>query len=207
MAKKIKKKIQPAKQPVIGPEKQQVVLYPQAGDNNQFIEQLENLKKVGPGGAREGAGRKPGSTKEVLAAEKMGSVANPAITGLLQIPFEVWAQITKIASLALTDKEAELLSLPATQLVNFYLPAVDNPIYLVWASLVGTASYIMLPRLYEFKKLRDEKEKLAGDKIPGKDSSVVTDGDVAGQHLAPAGPADGINFPKDKDIKPIEIKT
>jgi len=159
MAKVKKTKIVKQKKsgPVIGPDKLKVVLYPRAGDNPDFVKQLEDLKKVGPGGAREGAGRPPGSTKEAIAADKMGSIANPAIVGLLKIPFELWAQLTKLDNMALTDKEAELIGLPATQLVNYYLPVSDNPIYLVWASLVGTASYIMLPRMCELKKIRAQR--------------------------------------------------
>jgi len=178
--------------PVIGPEKLKVVLYPHAGDNPEFVKQLEDLKKVGPGGAREGAGRPAGSTKEVIAAEKMGTVANPAIVGLLKIPFELWAQLTKFDSMALTDKEAELIGLPATQLVNYYLPVSDNPIYLVWASLVGTASYIMLPRLYELKKIRAQRVGKSSAEPDGKATAEgATDGVGAGLPFVKKDPPAG----------------
>lgn len=178
MKKQPKKK--PPKPATVGPDKQNVKMYPQAGDNPEFVEKLQDLKKVGPGGARENAGRPPGSTAEKIAAEKMGTIANPAIIGLLKLPFELWAQLTKLDSMALTEDEAKLLGLPATQLVNYYLPQTDNPVYLVWASLVGTASYIMLPRLYELKKIRDKKAAQSTGKAGGekkdRDAQDTTDG-------------------------------
>jgi hypothetical protein len=173
------------KPPVIGPEKQNIKLYPQAGDNKEFVQQLENLKKVGPGGAREGAGRPAGSTDKVIAAEKMGTAANPAIIGLLKIPFELWAQLTKLDSMSLTDKEVELLGVPATQLVNYYMPVMDNPVYLAWASLIGAASYIMLPRFYQLKKIRDEKATVKAGVKTGTDALGGTDAANAGQNLQP----------------------
>jgi len=187
---------------VIGPEKKKVKIYPQAGDNPDFVQTLENLKKVGPGGAREGAGRPAGSTKEIIIADKMGTVANPAIIGLLKIPFELWAQLTKLDSMSLTEKEVELLGLPATQLVNYYMPTMENPVYLAWASLVGACSYIMLPRFYELKKIRDEKTRttVEAGAEPGKDAPGATDGANAGLNLnkdkQPTGPH---GFPIEKN--------
>jgi hypothetical protein len=194
----MRKKKKSQKPAVVGPEKQNIKLHPQAGDNPEFVKQLEDLKKVGPGGAREGAGRPAGSTTEKIASEKMGTAANPAIVGLLKLPFELWAQLTKLDDMALTENEAKLLGLPATQLVNYYLPQTDNPVYLVWASLVGIASYIMLPRLYKLKKIKDEKTVQgtgeAGAEEKGKDAHSTTDGAGAGPSLSAP-----------QEFKPVQI--
>lgn len=164
----------------IDKERQNITPMPQGGDNPEFVKQLSDIAnppKENRGGVREGAGRPIGTNDRALALKAMGDKARPEIVGLIRLPFVVWSQLVKIDSIELTEKEAELIGLPASQLIGYYIPDTENPIVIAWAGLVGALSAIMIPRMAAIKRANDQK---AGIK------AIDGVGSVNGQARVPA---------------------
>lgn len=81
---------------------------------------------------------------------------NPLFIPILKIPFDAWAETVKADSLRLSEKELNSITLPVTQLVNYYLPKMPAIVY-AWSGLVLSLFAIMQPRLALIRELKKKK--------------------------------------------------
>lgn len=109
------------------------------------------------GGAREGAGRTPGLTAEKAKVKNLPQYPSNPIKQGSQALFDLWASAAKIEQLALSEDEADLLSLPVTQLAEYYFPGMIPEIAGTWVMMIFAVTRIMKPRIKlieEIRKLR-----------------------------------------------------
>ena len=95
-----------------------------------------------------------GMGDDLAAVNRLPEKPNEAICAVLEMPFDLWAELNKMPELALTKEEARKLGLPVTQLLEFYFPGKIPVIAWVWMSLVGATANIVKPR---FKVLSQRK--------------------------------------------------
>jgi hypothetical protein len=109
------------------------------------------------GGAREGAGRKPGQTGPIVRMQSLPEQPNPAVKDTLEMLFESWAVWAKEPKIALSKTEAFDLALPYTQILH-YLGYNDRiPPWAVMAiTAVWTTWNIVKARLALTVKARPE---------------------------------------------------
>jgi len=119
--------------------------------------------KVGPGGARPGAGR-PRGTDKLTQVNRLPEKANEQMVPVLQTPFSLWATSTGVDELRLSKEDAKKMALPITQLLEYYFPGQIPEIVWCWLILAGCVTQVMDPRLHLLKKYRDAKA--AGKPVP-----------------------------------------
>lgn len=93
---------------------------------------------------------------ETEPASSLKQKANPLWPPVLKIPFDVWAETEKIEELRITDKEAELLALPITQLIDYYLPQLPE-IAIAWFGLISAGYSVLGPRRQIIMQRRQDK--------------------------------------------------
>lgn len=115
--------------------------------------------KAKVGGVREGAGRPKGMTDEKAKVRNLPQVPSTPIRQGLQSLFDVWASAAKIEELALSDDEAETLSLPITQLQEYYFPGILPEIAGTWIMLIFATSRIIKPRIDMVNVVRKQRKE------------------------------------------------
>lgn len=146
VAQQIKEKVpvkQQEKQPV-NPEFEQAVAEPVAEKR---------------GGVRPGSGRPPGLTDEKAKVKNLPQYPSNPIKQGIQSVFDVWASAAKIEELALTDKEADLLALPLTQLQEYYFPGILPEIAGTWIMLIFAVSRVVKPRADMINDVRKQRKE------------------------------------------------
>lgn len=108
-------------------------------------------------------------TDDLAAVNRLPEKANEALCAVLEMPFDLWADVNKMPELALSKDEARKLGLPVTQLLEFYFPGKIPVIAWVWMSLLGSTANIVKPRL---KMLR--QRKAAGKAAGGGPGTLPT---------------------------------
>ena len=110
------------------------------------------------GGAREGAGRPLGLTDEKAKVRNLPQFpSNPIRQGICSL-FDLWATAAKIEELALSEDEADMESLPLTQLQEYYFPNILPEIAGSWIMLIFATTRIMKPRIKLINKVRAERQ-------------------------------------------------
>ena len=112
------------------------------------------------GGVREGAGRPKGMTDEKAKVRHLPQVPSTPIKQGCWALFDFWASAAKIEELALSDDEAETLSLPITQLQEYYFPGILPEIAGTWVMLIFAVSRIVKPRVDMVNKVRNQRKEL-----------------------------------------------
>ena len=97
-------------------------------------------------------------TKEEIQAEKdnLAAEANPMLSPILKMFFTFWAKGIEDNRIELTDKEANNLALPITQLMEYYLPNLPA-IWFAWGNLGIQVTTIITMRLNIIKELKEKK--------------------------------------------------
>ena len=106
------------------------------------------------GGVRPGAGRPEGLTAEKAKVKNLPQFPAAPIKQGLQSLFDLWSAAAKIEELALSEDEADLLSLPITQLQEYYFPGILPEIAGTWIMLIFATSRIIKPRIKIINKTR-----------------------------------------------------
>jgi hypothetical protein len=111
------------------------------------------------GGVREGAGRPKGMTDEKAKVRHLPQVPSTPIKQGCWALFDFWASAAKIEELALSDDEAETLSLPITQLQEYYFPGILPEIAGTWVMLIFAVSRIVKPRVDMVNVVRKKRKE------------------------------------------------
>lgn len=121
--------------------------------------QVDEPVKEKRGGVRPGAGRTPGMTDEKAKVRHLPQVPSTPIKQGCQSLFDFWASAAKIEELALTDDEAETLSLPITQLQEYYFPGILPEIAGTWIMLIFAVSRVVKPRIDKVNVVRKHRKE------------------------------------------------
>lgn len=159
MAKKTKKKTVKKKAKKVTPEEK-----PAQPVDNSFEQAVAEAEASEPkienrGGVRAGAGRPAGLTAEKAAVKNLPKYPSIPIKQGCQSLFDLWATAAKIEQLALTDEEADLLSLPLTQLQEYYFPGILPEIAGSWIMLIFAATRIVKPRIDIIETTRKQRRQ------------------------------------------------
>lgn len=111
------------------------------------------------GGFRPGSGRPPGLTDAKARAKNLPKYPNVAIKQGGEWVFELWASAMKIEMLALDDDEAMLLSLPITQIQEYFFPDLIPEIAGAFVMLIYATTKIAKPRLALIRELHKAKSE------------------------------------------------
>jgi len=111
------------------------------------------------GGHRPGAGRPQGLTDAKARAKNLPQYPNIAIKQGIEWVFELWASATKIEMLALDEDEAMLLSLPVTQIQEYFFPDLIPEIAGAFVMLIYATTKIAKPRLALIRALHKAKSE------------------------------------------------
>lgn len=138
---------QPAGQAAVNPAFEQAaqVVEPPAG------------KQEKRGGVREGAGRQLGLTDEKAKVKNLPQYPSNPIKQGSQALFDLWASAAKIEELALSEDEADLWSLPITQLAEYYFPGMIPEIAGTWVMMIFAVTRIMKPRIKLIEEVRKQR--------------------------------------------------
>lgn len=188
-----KKKSKKAAKPVFFPH---VVPYPNAAKKVlEFEKKLDDQIAAGVGeveSPKRGRGR---PLKEPEAAPVEFNVPEKIVNQAIRLPFDLWAISADVKELKLLDDEANLLTAPVKQLLDYYAPKIPI-IAIAWASLVLSSYSILAGRLKLIQELK--KQKAAGT----SPSSGVR---PAGPPVPPASTLKSDKFPGEEDIKPEHV--
>ena len=137
-------------------------------------DQLRNVPE-GPGTARRGGtrpgpdGQDPGAPDNLARLDRELSKAPQALAPVLKIPFSIWASVSQIPEMKLTDPEAEEWAEPMVALLEYYFPGKIPEIIWIWL-LFLTAT----------EKVIDSRVKIRYEKLQERSHSASS---------APSGPA------------------
>ncbi len=171
--KKSKKKTKKSAKPNPSPASDEIIIHPTPDKEEvkTFQDKIDEAiakgedqggaEQSGAGGPRPGAGRPPGSTNKQRVLDKIGDETNPLFVPIVKIPFELWADAVKVPELKLSQVEADQLSLPVTQLVNYYLPIInENPVLAMWFGVASVAAAVMMPRFAKLAAIRSRRAQV-----------------------------------------------
>lgn len=161
-----KKDSQPAGRPAERQPAESTAVNPEFEKAAQVVvEPTEKREKRG--GVREGAGKPFGLTDEKAKVKNLPQYPSNPIKQGSQALFDLWASAAKIEQLALSEDEADLLSLPITQLAEFYFPGIIPEIAGTWVMLIFAFTRVVQPRMKLIDEVRKLRRAAAGDKKAG----------------------------------------
>lgn len=129
----------------------------------ETIKGPEQPKKENRGGPREGAGRPLGLTDEKAKVKNLPQYPSIPIKQGCQALFDLWSTAAKIEQLALSDDEADILSLPLTQLQEYYFPGILPEIAGTWIMLIFAVTRVVKPRIDIVNTVRKERRAARPD--------------------------------------------
>lgn len=172
----------PPEKPSEIPAKPKITPYPEAGAKVQEFEDTLDSQLAGDTRPPKRPVGRPPNPPEPESPELTIDI----VAGVIKIPFELWAISQNIKSLALTDEEAKQIAEPARQLLEYYLPKIPVIAY-AWLSVSVSTFWVMRPRLFTIKEMREHLKRIQQDSRPA----------------APAQPGVVTKFPT--EIKPERI--
>ena len=161
--------------PNIGPVEQQPVNPAFEAAAQVVVPPIEKQEKRG--GVREGAGKPLGLTDVKAKVKNLPQYPSNPIKQGSQALFDLWASAAKIEELALSEDEADLWSLPITQLAEYYFPGMIPEIAGTWVMMIFAVTRIMKPRIKlvnEVRKQRRSAQPAGPEKAgPAKETRLI----------------------------------
>jgi len=115
----------------------------------------------GPGGYREGAGRTPGLTDEKARVQRIvkNKVPDPTIKFAFQCLFDGWESAVKVKGIRLSADEADTISVPITNLKEYYFPNFDfSPALQMWIGLAIGIKSVVQSRIVLIRETRKAEQ-------------------------------------------------
>ena len=129
-------------------------------------------EKPGPGGARDGAGRPPGSDEERRVQRiRRNKVADPVVKFAFECLFEGWESAVKVEGLALSKDEADTIAVSMTNLKEYYFPNLDlSPVLEMWIGLAIGVKAVVQSRIVLIREVRAAESKAEPEPEPVEES-------------------------------------
>ena len=126
------------------------------------------------GGVRPNAGKPLGMTDEKARVKNLPKVPSNSIKHGAVTLFLFWSKKANIEDLALTDEEADLWSLPATQLQENYFPGLIPEIMSIWIEFIYASIRIMESRFDLINEVRKQRREARDTKAePVEESRII----------------------------------
>jgi len=127
-----------------------------ATEGPEIAPELPQDEWDGRGGAREGAGRPPGSPEELRVQRiRRNKVPDPVIKFAFECLFEGWESAVKVKGLALSKDEADTITVPVTNLKEYYFPGLDlSPVLEMWIGLAIGVKAVVQGRIVLIREAR-----------------------------------------------------
>ncbi|MBA7496451.1 hypothetical protein ES702_07059 [subsurface metagenome] len=133
-------------------------------------EQTDQVRKVGmrPGPSQPdpGAEEGPAPPDDLARIDSQLSKAPKALAPVLKIPFSIWANVSQIEEMKLSDIEAEEWARPIIDLLEYYFPGRIPEIVWIWLMFLSATEKVIDSRV----KIRYEKrqERKRSGSAPGQ---------------------------------------
>ncbi len=133
-------------------------------------EQTDDVRKVGtrpdPSQPDPGAEESPGPPDNLAKIDRQISKAPKALAPVLKIPFSIWASVSQIEEMKLSDIEAEEWAMPIIDLLGYYFPGKIPEIIWIWLMFLSATEKVVDSRV----KIRYEKrqERKSSGPAPGQ---------------------------------------
>ena len=146
-------------------------------------------KRPGPSQPDPGAEERPCPPDNLTRIDRQLSKAPKALAPVLKIPFSIWANVSQIEEMKLTDAEAVEWAGPIVELLEYYFPGRIPEIVWIWLMFLSATEKVIDSRV----KIRYEKrqERKRSGSAPGQ------------SEREPAAPTTR-SAPKHKGAKPAE---
>lgn len=105
----------------------------------------------------------PGAPDNLARIDRELSKAPKALAPVLKIPFSIWASVSQIPEMKLTDPEAEEWAEPIVSLLEYYFPGKIPEIIWIWLLFLTATEKVIDSRV----KIRYEKRKERHQPSPG----------------------------------------
>lgn len=102
-----------------------------------------------------GADDSPRPPDNLVKVDREPSKAPKALAPVLKIPFSIWAGVSEISEMKLTDLEAEEWAEPIIALLEYYFPGRIPEIIWIWLMFLSATEKVIDSRV----KIRYEKRK------------------------------------------------
>lgn len=122
--------------------------------------------RPGPSQPGPGAGDSQAPPDNLAKIDRQLSKAPKALAPVLKIPFSIWASVSQIEEMKLSDIEAEEWAEPIVELLEYYFPGKIPEIIWIWLMFLTATEKVIDSRV----KIRYEKRKEAhrpGSAPPG----------------------------------------
>lgn len=115
----------------------------------------EVITETNQGKSEEATRPGPGGQDQVPGAPDNLDKAAKALAPVLKIPFSIWAKVSEIPEMKLTDAEAEEWAEPIVALLEYYFPGKIPEIAWMWLMFLSATEKVIDSRV----KIRYEKRK------------------------------------------------
>jgi len=165
----------------------------------EFEQALEKIQtdqagdtRVEPKEVRQDGGRPGPDVQDPGAVE---SKAPQALAKVLKIPFSIWAGVSEIPEMNLTDPEAEEWAGPMIDLLEYYFPGRIPEIIWIWLMFLSATEKVIDSRV----KIRYEKRKERAQTSIASREPATTGPTAGGPQPAPKhnGAEPETEYPKD----------
>ncbi|MBA7523273.1 hypothetical protein ES705_15396 [subsurface metagenome] len=137
----------------------------------EFVRTLDEVvEKQTNDKVQEGVTR-PGPTKQDPGAgDNLGrldpSKAPQALAPVLKIPFSIWAGVSEIPEMKLSDDEAEEWAVPIVALLEYYFPGKIPEIAWIWLMFLSATEKVIDSRVKIRYEKRQERERSHSVSVP-----------------------------------------
>lgn len=145
-----------------------------ATEGPAIVPDSPQVDEQGPGGVREGAGRTPGLTDEKARVQRVvkNQVPDPTIRFAFECLFDGWESAVKVKGIRLSADEADTISVPITNLKEYYFPGLDlSPALQMWIGLAIGVKAVVKSRIALIREAR-KAEPVSEPVEPGDESKT-----------------------------------
>jgi len=147
-------------------------------------------------GTRPGLEAGPGAPDNLDRLDRELSKAPQALAPVLKIPFSIWASVSEIPEMKLSDAEAQEWAEPIVALLEYYFPGKIPEIAWMWLMFLSATEKVIDSRVkIRYEKRKEIKRSQTSTQTPGYREPVVQTAQSAPKHNG-AEPAQG--YPTDE---------
>lgn len=164
---------------------------------DQPVESLDQEvgTRPGPSQLASGAEEGPAPPDNLAKIDRQQSKAPQALAPVLKIPFSIWANVSQIEEMKLTDAEAEEWAEPIVALLDYYFPGRIPEIIWIWLMFLSATEKVIDSRVkIRYEKRQERKRLQPSTSTPGYREPAAQTAQSAPRHNG-AEPTD--QYPKE----------
>ena len=144
--------------------------------NDQVGDVPEGPGTAHRGGPRPGPdGQAPGAPDNLARLDRELSKAPQALAPVLKIPFSIWASLSQIPEMKLTDPEAQEWAEPIVALLEYYFPGKIPEIIWIWLLFLTATEKVIDSRVkIRYEKLKERSNSASSSSAPRGSAAHTT---------------------------------